>query len=233
MNSKKINIPSEIAYIIAIFMLSFAVAMITITDFGVSMVVAPAFILSERLSFLTFGQSEYVIQSILFIIFCFIMKKVKAVYFSSFLNCIVYGAVLDLWRLIPIFNQSVTSAEDLALTTRVVFFVVGMLLTSLSIALFFKTYLYPQVYDFFVKGVSEKFGFNRTITKTCFDASFLLIAVLMSLLFFQKFVGINFGTLIMTVFNGTIIGFFSKLLDKYFTFSPIAKSFSKHFDLSE
>ena len=233
MNNKKINIPSEVAYVFAIITLAFAVAMITMTGFGVSMVVAPAYILSQKVSFLTFGQSEYVIQSILFIIFCILMRKVKAVYFSSFLTCILYGAVLDLWRLVPVFNQNITSSDDFSIATRIVFFVLGMLLTALAIALFFKTYLYPQVYDFFVKGVSEKFGFNRTITKTCFDASCLLLGTIMTLLFFHKFVGINFGTLIMTALNGTIIGFFSKLLDKYFNFVPIAKDFSKHFAISE
>ena len=79
MNNKKINIPSEVAYVFAIITLAFAVAMITMTGFGVSMVVAPAYILSQKVSFLTFGQSEYVIQSILFIIFCILMRKVKAV----------------------------------------------------------------------------------------------------------------------------------------------------------
>ena len=42
MNNKKINIPSEVAYVFAIITLAFAVAMITMTGFGVSMVVAPA-----------------------------------------------------------------------------------------------------------------------------------------------------------------------------------------------
>lgn len=233
MNNKKITIPSEIAYVFAIITLAFSVAMITTTNFGVSMVVAPAYILSQKVSFLTFGQSEYVIQSILFIVFCILMRRVKAVYFSSFLTCIIYGAVLDLWRLLPIFNQNVTSPDDLSMATRIIFFILGMLLTALSIAMFFKTYLYPQVYDFFVKGVSEKFGFNRTITKTCFDASCLLLGTIMTLLFFHKFVGINIGTLIMTALNGTIIGIFSKLLDKCFNFEPIAKEFSKRFAISE
>ena len=61
MESKKIRISSELTYLIATVILAFSVAMITITDFGVSMIVAPAYILSQKLGFLTFGQSEYVI----------------------------------------------------------------------------------------------------------------------------------------------------------------------------
>ena len=231
MNNKKINVPSEFAYIFAIITLAFSVAMITVTDFGVSMIVAPAYILSQKVSFLTFGQGEYVIQAMLFIVFCLIMKKVKLVYFSAFITGVIYGFVLDLWRLLPVFNQDITTAADLGVVTRIIFFIIGMLLTSFSIATFFKCYLYPQVYDFFVKGMSKHFNIPRAKFKTCFDLSFLCLSTVMTLLLFHKFVGVNFGTLIMAVFNGTIIGFFNKFLDKHFEFVPIFKNFAKKFEL--
>ena len=231
MQNKKIKIPSELVYFIAIITLAFSVAMITITNFGVSMIVAPAYILSQKLTFLSFGQSEYVIQALLFIVFCIIMKKLKLVYFSSFITGIIYGFVLDLWRKIPIFNQTVTTAADLGIATRIIFFIIGMLLTSFSVALFFKCYLYPQVYDFFVKGVSKKFNIPRHKFKTCFDLSCLVVATAMTLLLFHSFVGVSFGTLIMAICNGTIIGFFSRFLDKHFDFVPIFKNFAKKFNI--
>ncbi len=231
MQNKKIRISSEVAYIFAVIALAFSVAMITITDFGVSMIVAPAYILSQKLGFLTFGQSEYVVQAVLFVVFCILMKKVRLVYFSSFVTGVIYGAVLDLWRMIPIFNQNVTGADDLSIVTRIVFFLVGMFLTSFSIAVFFKTYFYPQVYDFFVKGISHHFGIDRPKFKTCFDLSCLVVATAMSLILFRGFVGVNFGTLIMAIFNGSIIGFFSSLLDKHFEFVPTFKNIANHFEL--
>lgn len=230
--SKKITLHSEFVYIFAIILIAFAVAMIASTNFGVSMIVAPAFILSEKVSFLTFGQSEYILQGILFIVFCIIMKKVKAVYFDSFLTCIIYGAVLDLWRLIiPAFNPDVTAPGSMALPIRIVFFALGMVLTALAVALFFHTYLYPQVYDLFVKGITTKYNIKLSKVKTCFDFSCLAVACIMTLIFFKKFVGVNFGTLIMTALNGTIIGFFDKMLTKYFDFVPLAKNFSKKFEI--
>lgn len=231
MHKEKIIISSELAYLLANITLSFSVAMIAITDFGVSMIVAPAYILSQKLGFLTFGQSEYVVQALLFIVFCILMKKLKAVYFCSFITGLIYGFMLDLWRMVPIFNQNLTSAQDLSIVVRIIFFTVGMLLTSFSIAMFFKTYLYPQVYDFFVKGISYRFSISRTKFKTCFDISCLIVSVIMSLALFGGFVGVNVGTLIMAVINGTIIGFFSKFLDKHFEFVPTFKKFAKHFEL--
>ena len=61
--------PSEICYLVSIVLLSFAVAMVAAAGFGVSMVVAPAYVLSLKVPFLTFGQSEYVVQLLLFAVF--------------------------------------------------------------------------------------------------------------------------------------------------------------------
>ncbi len=228
---KKLKISSEFTYIAAIALLSLSVAMITTTGFGVSMIVAPAYILSLKLG-ITFGQGEYIIQAVLFVIFCVLMKKVKPVYFSSFLTGVIYGAVLDLWRkIIPHFNPDITPVGTLPVYLRVIYFVIGMLMTSFSVALFFRTYFYPQVYDFFVKGVSGKFSFHREKFKTCFDASCLLVSVIMTLTLFHKFVGIGVGTLIMTAFNGLIIAFFGKLQDKFLDISPHFPKFAAYFNI--
>ena len=71
MQSKKIALSSELMYFVATVVLAFAVAMITAADFGISMIVAPAYIFHLKFSIFTFGQSEYIIQAILFILFLF------------------------------------------------------------------------------------------------------------------------------------------------------------------
>lgn len=229
---KKITLHSELVYIFAILILSFSVAMVSAADLGLSMIVAPAYILSQKLEFLTFGQSEYVIQAILFIIFCILLKKVKLVYFTSFLNCIVYGAVLDFWRvIIPIFNPSITPPGSMSMPIRIAFFVISALITAFAIALFFRVYLYPQVYDFFVKGITEHFKLNQTKFKTAFDLSCLAVSVIMTLVFFKSFVGIGVGTLILALVNGSLIGVFGKLIDKYFEIKPMFPNFARKFEL--
>lgn len=229
---KKLKISSEAVYVIAILLLSFAVAMISSTGFGVSMIVAPAYIISLKVDFLTFGQAEYLVQGILFILFCLLNKRFKPIYLSSFLTGIVYGAFLDLWRkVIPHFNPDITAVGSLPMVLKIVYFICGMLLTALSIALFFKTYIYPQVYDFFVKGISSKYSINTTRFKMCFDASFLVIAVILSLVLFKRLNGIGIGTVIMTCFNGMLIGLFGKLIDKHLVISPCFKSLSEKFNI--
>ncbi|MFU2401626.1 MAG: DUF6198 family protein, partial [Clostridiales bacterium] len=114
MQNRKLKIPSEVVYILAVALLSLAVAMLTAANFGVSMIVAPAYLLSLKVGILTFGQAEYVIQAGLFIIFCIVMRGFRAVYLSSFATCLIYGAALDLWRCIPFFNPNVTTPGSMS-----------------------------------------------------------------------------------------------------------------------
>ena len=228
---KKICISSELTYILAIILLSLAVATLTAADFGISMIVAPAYLLSLKVGVITFGQAEYIMQSGVFIVLCLVLKKFRPVFLVSFVTCLIYGAVLDLWRLLPCFDPAVTEPGGMALQIRIPMFITGMLLTSFSVALFLKTYIYPQVYDFLVKAVSLKYGIKVSVFKTCVDLTLLLASTAMTFCFFGKFVGLNWGTLVMAALNGTVIGFFSKQLDRIFEFKPVFKKFSSYFEL--
>lgn len=228
---KKPVLKSEAVYLMAIIILSFAVAILSVADFGLSMIVSPAYLLSVKSGKLTFGQAEYVLQAALFLIFIIVMRKFKVVYLSSFITCLIYGFALDMWRKIPCLNPSVAQSASVAVWVRIVAFIGGIVLTSFSIALFYKTYFYPQVYDFFVKGVSAKYGIKTAKFKTAFDIGMLVISVAMSLILFKGFVGVKWGTLVMAAVNGTLIGWFLKLIDKVFVVEPIFKNFAAKFDL--
>lgn len=232
LKNNKITISSELVYLLGIIILSFSVAMIASANFGVSMIVAPAYIVSQKLGFITFGQSEYIIQGLLFIVFCLLMRRFKPIYLFSFMTGLIYGAVLDLWRLIiPHFNPSVCPPGSLPMPLRIIYFAIGMLLTSLAVSLFFRTYIYPQVYDFFVKSLSEKYNIDRTKFKMAFDGSMLIISCILTLVLFHGFVGIGVGTIIMTALNGIIIGFFGKIFDKFMVTKPTFTRLAKIFEV--
>ena len=231
---KKRNLSGEMAYALSIVIMSLSVAAVAAADFGVSMIVAPAYILSLKIPALTFGQCEYIVQGLLFVAFCLLMGRAKPLYFTSFLTCLLYGAALDLWRaLIPALNPAVTPPGSMAMPIRILYFAAGTVVTALAVAFCFKTYLYPQVYDFFVKGVSQHFRLNRTTFKSAFDGACLAVSVLMTLLLFGGFRGIGLGTLITTCVNGPLIGFFDRWLDRHFTFEPRFPALARRFSLEE
>jgi len=203
--------------VIAQFGLTLAVAIMAAADFGVSMIVAPAYILSQKFTFFTFGQWDYIIQGVLFIVFCLAMKRFKLTYFVSFITCVIYGTILDMWRaVIPLLNPAVTPPGSMGLPARIAMFAVGELLTAFTVMLFFKTYIYPQVCDLFVKGIVQKYGFNQTKCKRIFDLCCLLLSLALTLILFKGFVGIKWGTVVITLINGVLIGFFAKAYDKCF-----------------
>lgn len=229
MEKKKIRISSEAAYLPAIILMAFSVAITAAADYGVSMIVAPAYILSLKIPWLTFGLAEYVVQGVLFAVFCLIMRKIRPVYFVSFITGLIYGAVLDLIRLIPFLSPDAVGTAPVPL--RVFFLLFGMTLTSFCVALFFKIYIYPQVYDFFVKGLIEIKKIPTRRMKTGFDLCFLGISFILSFALFGAIRGIGWGTALMTLLNGTLIAFFERLIDRRFVFEPTFKKIAKEFEL--
>lgn len=227
---KRLRIPSEVAYLLAILLIAVAVRMTVTAGFGVSVIVAPAYLVSEKIPALSFGMAEYLLQGILFCVFCVVVRRFRPVYLSSFLTCVVYGLVLDgLQKLVPLFDPARTQPALLPFPARVALFAGGMILTSFSIALFFKIYLYPQVYDFFVVGVVARYRLREGLFKTLFDLVFLALTLTLSFSLFGRLVGIGWGSVIMAVLNGSLIGLFSRLLDRAVLVSPLFPSFAAHF----
>ena len=72
-------------------------------DFGVSMVVAPAYLLYRWLSpvwsFVTFGMAEYCLQAVLLLVMCLLLRF-RVSYLFSFVTAVVYGFVLDAFMLL-------------------------------------------------------------------------------------------------------------------------------------
>ena len=219
---------TEASYIIGILLLSFATALTEAAGFGVSMVVAPAYLIHLKLSpvlpFFTFGVAEYVFQAFLLLLTVILLKKFRLSYLFSFVTALLYGAFLDLFigiiRYIP--------HENLAV--RIIFFALGVVICSFAVSLFFHTYIPPEVYELFVKEVSEKFGITLSKFKTAYDCSSCLLGIILSFAFFGfgKFEGIGIGTVLCALLNGPLIGLFGKLLEERFEFKdrfPLRKIF--------
>ena len=96
---KKIGLYEELAYVLGLMLLGFGTAFMEKSDFGLSMIVAPAYILhvkiSEYLPFFSFGMSGYVLQTFLLIVLCLIIRRFKLRYLMSFATAVIYGFVLD------------------------------------------------------------------------------------------------------------------------------------------
>ena len=209
---------TELSYALGLIIMAFAAAFTEKADFGMSMVVAPAYILHLKMSqifpWFTFGVAEYIFQGLLVLITVIVMRRFKKSYLFSFVTAVLYGTLLD------IAMNIIAPLPDEAFIIRVVWYTVGTVFCSLAVSLFFHTYISPEAYELIVKEIAAKFGFNINKTKTAYDCFSTLLGIVMSFAFFGfgVFEGVKLGTIICAFLNGFLIGRFSKLLEHFFEF---------------
>ncbi len=209
---------TELAYVLGIIALALGTAFMERADFGLSMVVAPAYLvylkLSQIWSFVTFGMAEYTFQACLLFVMVLLLRKFKISYLFSFVSAVIYGFALDgcmaMVALMP--------AEGVV--WRVVFYIIGLVLCAAGVAFIFKTYISPEVYELFVKKVSAKTRLSISQFKTLYDCVSCVVAIVLSFLFFGlfHFEGVKWGTVICALVNGKLIGMLSRWMDKHLNF---------------
>ena len=214
----------EASYLMGLVLLAFGASLMTRADFGLSMIIAPAFIISEFFSFMTFGMAEYLFQALLLILLVIFVRRFKFTYLLSFLTAVLYGMMLDGCLYLLAFLGEINIA------VRIMFYLIGLFATSLGVAFMFHTYISAEVYELFVKEVTERFGWKLGAVKTIYDIMSFVLAVIMSFAFFGfgHFKGIGVGTLFCALVNGRLISTFGSLLEKRFDFVdcfPLRKYF--------
>lgn len=209
---------TEVSYLLGLIIMAFAAAFTEKADFGMSMVVAPAYILhleiSQFLPWFTFGVSEYLFQGFLVLLTVIIMRKVRLLYLFSFVTAVFYGTLLD-------FAMGVISPlPDDSFGIRIVWYLLGTVFCSVAVSLFFHTYLAPEAYELIVKEVSAKTKLDINKVKMAYDCISVVLGIVMSFAFFGfgVFEGVKLGTVICSLINGYLISRISKLLEKKFEF---------------
>ncbi|MCR4586929.1 MAG: DUF6198 family protein [Lachnospiraceae bacterium] len=209
---------TEAAYLIGLVMLALGASFMERASFGMSMVVAPAYLIylkvSQYYAWFTFGMAEYCFQALLLILLSVAMMRFKKNYLFSFVSAFIYGNILDLFmRLIALIPGG-------GFPQRILFFVMGAGLCAGGVSFLFHTYITPEAYELVVKEVSAKYGIDINKVKTAYDCCSCVVAIVMSFLFygFLHFEGVKAGTMICALVNGWLIGKCSLFLEKHFEF---------------
>ena len=207
----------EIAYTIALIILALGTSLTERAGFGMSMIVAPVYIIylkvSELLPFFTFGMAEYLFQALVLVILSTVMRKFKRSYLLSFVTAFVYGIVLD------VVLGIVGLIPPLGTVWNHVFFILGTIICSFGVALLLHANFPPAAYELFVKELSQKTNKSIGKVKTVYDYCSCILSIALSLLFFGTFVGVKWGTVLSAVFNGWLIQRFSRILEHNFIFT--------------
>ena len=228
---QKIKRSSELVWLLGIIFVAFGVSICSKADLGVSMIAAPAFVISEALSgiwpIFSVGVTEYVAQGLMLIILCLTVRRFNWKYLLAFAVAIIYGYTLDLFLLIfePVSFNSVW--------LRWVMLIIGDIITGFGVACFFKTYMPLQVYELFVAELCNRFDLSINKTKCIFDISLLVLSATLALtlfgdaatfdwstIYYSSFHSIGLGTLVTTVINSPIIALCGRFIDRIFDASP-------------
>lgn len=221
MNIRSIK-AGELSFAAACVFSAIGIRMQVNAGLGISMVAAPAYILSAKLSWLTQGNAEWMIQGAVFLLMCVLIRRIAWKKIWSFVIAIPYGWIFD-----GISKQMVNVRGE-GFAGNLLLFLAGCLFLSFGIALFFQSYLPCQVHEMFVKTISEEFHLEQSKVKSAYDFTFLGLSLIMSIAFFRKLDGIGIGTVICTLVNGPLIGRWKRFLDgkiNYEAAFPTWKSF--------
>ena len=212
---------TELAYVLGLLILAFSTAMMERAGLGMSMVVAPAYLLHRWLSpilpFFSFGMAEYVLQGVLLLLTIAIVRRFRMPYLFSFVTAVQYGLVLDGW--IWLLDRLPAAVYE-PMAVRLFLYTFGMIFCAMGVSLMFRTYIAPEVYELLVKEVSDRYTWPISRVKTVYDCISCGIAVVMSFAIFGfgQFVGVQWGTIVCALINGWIIGQWSGFWEKHYSF---------------
>lgn len=215
---KKMKFYGELSYLLGLLILALGTALMEKADFGMSMVVAPAYLIylkvSQSVAFFTFGMAEYLLQAVLLVLLGLVLRQFKVSFLFSFVTAVLYGICLDLTMAL------LSSLPAQSFLLRAVLYAAGTALCSMGVSLLIHTYLAPEAYELFVKKVAEKWKLDFGRCKTVYDCVSCGIAILLSFAFFGfgHFEGVKWGTILCALINGTLIGGCSHLLESRFDF---------------
>lgn len=228
---KKIEKASELLWLFGIVFVALGVAICSKADLGVSMIAAPAFVVYEAIAPLwggfSVGMTEYIIQGLMLVLLCLVVRRFDWRYLLAFAVAVVYGYVLNffLWLLGGVHFDAVWC--------RWLMLLVGDMVTAFGVACFFRTYMPLQVYELFVAELARCFSLDINKTKWTFDISLLVISVLLALSLFgdvssfgwaslsrSSFHSIGLGTLLTTAINSPLIKLMGKAVDRLFGSAP-------------
>ena len=212
---------------LGLLLVALGVAVCGKSDLGVSMIAAPAFIVSEFLSrfsgFFSVGTTEYLLQALLILIMCLTVRRFDWRYLTAFLTAVIYGYIFDLF-LYLLRNVSFETAA-----ARWVMLLIGDVLVAAGVACFFHTYLPLQAHELFVAETSRRFSLNIRKVKWIFDLSFLALSVFLALVLFRdagefdwaeigyrSYHSIGPGTIVTTVINAPVIALAGKAVERFF-----------------
>lgn len=207
-------------FIISLFFSALGVAFTKYAEIGVSPISSVANVLSLKLDFFTIGSWLIVWNCVLILGQIIILrKKFQPIQLLQIPLSFLFGWFTDiclmLVKLIPV-------NFEVFYPWRIVFVVIGVIILGFGIALSVIANVIMNSGEAFVKAVSDGIHKDFGNVKIVFDVSCVVIAVVLSFIFFHELKGTREGTVITALCTGFAVKLFTKLLK-----TPVEKILTK------
>lgn len=208
--SKKETAKRYVLFVISLFFSALGVAFTKHGELGVSPISSVANVMSYKLDFFTLGVWLIIWNCVLILGQILILrKKFRLIQLLQIPLSFLFGYFTDfgLWLVgfIPADNYIV----------RLIMVVVGIVILGFGVSLSVSANVIMNSGEAFVKAISDTTNKNFGNVKIAFDVSCVVLALILSLLFFDfTIVGTREGTVISALCTGLTVKLFQKLTDE-------------------
>ena len=206
----KETIKRYLLFIISLFISAEGIALTRHAELGVSPISSIANVVSYKLPSLSFGVLLILWNCILILGQIIVLRKdFKPVQLLQVPLSVLFGIFVDfgMW--------SVSFIPAGIYPVRLALVAAGTIVLGFGISLSVTANVIMNSGEAIVKAVSDKYGTNFGRTKIVLDVSYVIIAVILSLIFFDfKIVGTREGTVIAALTTGLVVNFFYKRVNR-------------------
>ena len=206
----KETIKRYLLFIISLFISAEGIALTRHAELGVSPISSIANVVSYKLPSLSFGVLLIIWNCILILVQIIVLRKdFNPVQLLQVPLSVLFGIFVDfgMW--------SVSFIPAGIYPVRLALVAAGTIVLGFGISLSVTANVIMNSGEAIVKAVSDKYGTNFGRTKIVLDVSYVIVAVILSLIFFDfKIVGTREGTVIAALTTGLVVNFFYKRVNR-------------------
>jgi uncharacterized protein len=197
-------------FIISLFISAAGIALTRHAELGVSPISSIANVVSYRLPSLSFGLLLIIWNCVLILGQIIVLRKdFKPVQLLQVPLSVLFGIFVDFGMWSASFIPAPVYPVKLALVAA------GTIVLGFGISLSVTANVIMNSGEAIVKAVSDKYGTNFGRTKIVLDVCYVVIAVILSLIFFDfKIIGTREGTVIAALTTGLVVNFFYKRVNR-------------------
>ncbi len=207
---RSISTKRLLVYCIGILILACGITLNTKTKLGVSPVISVAYNISQILHS-PLGLTTFVYYAFLILLQFLLLPKEFSIFQCGQIICAFLTSAF-----IQLFDLILPSPEGML--PRLILLVIAIFLTGLGASITVGMKLVPNPADALANIIGKKAGRDLGLGKNILDASCIVIAIILGLLFSGSLLGIGIGTAVSVIFTGRVMalvqGFTNHLYEK-------------------